>query len=228
MDVEWNRNSTSFSLSTLTMSGDAELNFKGPISRSFEASSVVMMDSSSITFKKSSAQILAKELNQHDTSHIKCGRDSNMSIANTWSLYNSSKISIEGHNHFFAGNILLSEGSSIDGRGTGYGRCLGTGTPSPGRLGGSHGGLGSSEGADEMLAYDDVFLPKWAGSGGCASDVNNDGGYGGAYLDLRVRQSSELRGTIDLSGSDAVDHYKYHHGYVSLACFFLYLFPGKV
>eukprot|EP01138_Halocafeteria_seosinensis_P008647 gb/GECG01008838.1/.p1 GENE.gb/GECG01008838.1/~~gb/GECG01008838.1/.p1 ORF type:complete len:716 (+),score=101.87 gb/GECG01008838.1/:1-2148(+) len=192
--------------------GDTKVSFGEFPSINIEGSTWVLYDKAEVMVEKSSsAEVSLGDLTQYDESHIKSGHGSNVTIEKAWSLLNASKLTLEGHNHFVLGNLFVSEDSVMTGKGNGFGECSGPGKPSDrSHRGASHGGLGTLESVEKfiqkenkMAAYDDVFLPQWAGSGGCDPNNGGDGGSGGAYLDLRVQQSSEIRGTIDLSGSDA-------------------------
>jgi hypothetical protein len=53
----------------------------------------------------------------------------------------------------------------------------------------------------QMLTYGEVFYPEGLGSGGCDEDMTG-GLSGGGALHLKVDDSCELHGGIDLSGAD--------------------------
>jgi hypothetical protein len=142
-------------------------------------------------------------LTASSTSLITMSTGSNLGVTNTLRLESGSVVQANGVCQFTAPNMLLLQGSFIDGNSRGYGPNSGPGaaTSSPG--GAAHAGCGSLSacnigGTTGVRSYNSIYAPTDMGSGGFSNGAS--GGTGGAAFRFIVNGSLVLNGTVSVDG----------------------------
>jgi hypothetical protein len=134
----------------------------------------------------------------------------NLTVGEDISLKQNASIYLASHTSMMAQKLFMHTNTRMHGIGRGYSGCKGPGSAlsvgsNGAKTGGSHGGVGSfrdiGNSMGQMLTYGEVFYPDGLGSGGCDEDLTG-GLSGGGALHLKVDDSCELHGSIDLSGAD--------------------------
>lgn len=124
----------------------------------------------------------------------------------------SSNAVVYSNNHFLngaafaleAGSVLIQTNGVISADDRGFaggsagedGHGPGHGKGGTGGVGAGHGGNGANASGVYGQAYDDLFRPALAGSGGGASNFEYPGSMGGGYIYLKANRKLTLGGTI--------------------------------